>query len=169
MQFLFRKEDEKRLSDERLFKEIHIEESKTLLQLSIFMISMIGILIFLNWAPSNGSNLFWDNIFRMKYVITGGFVFLLVFSLIKWFHKDDITQWVGETRDFAIQILPLLFIGVLIAGFFVRTSWERGSHSKFLDCSTCWGGTHWLLHSLPLFLVLLCILQLLPKFQLFKD
>ncbi len=117
MQFLFRKEDEKRLSDERLFKEIHIEESKTLLQLSIFMISMIGILIFLNWAPSNGSNLFWDNIFRMKYVITGGFVFLLVFSLIKWFHKDDITQWVGETRDFAIQILPLLFIGVLIAGF----------------------------------------------------
>ena len=117
MQFLFRKEDEKRLSDERLFKEIHIEESKTLLQLSIFMISMIGILIFLNWAPSNGSNLFWDKIFRMKYVITGGFVFLLVFSLIKWFHKDDITQWIGETRDFAIQILPLLFIGVLIAGF----------------------------------------------------
>jgi uncharacterized membrane protein YraQ (UPF0718 family) len=37
--------------------------------------------------------------------------------LIRWFTKDELKEWGGATRDFALQILPLLFAGVLVAGF----------------------------------------------------
>ena len=34
-------------------------------------------------------------------------------------------QWVSATRDFALQILPLLFIGVLVAGFLLGRPGHR--------------------------------------------
>ena len=37
--------------------------------------------------------------------------------VLSWFKRGEITDWVSATWDFAWQILPLLFIGVLIAGF----------------------------------------------------
>ncbi len=117
MQFLFQGEDEERLSDERLFIDIGDDDERSLFQTILFMASMIGILIFINWAPSLGASVVWDTIFNAKYFITGGFLALLLFSLFKWFRKDEIIEWTVATRDFALQILPLLFIGVLVAGF----------------------------------------------------
>jgi len=37
--------------------------------------------------------------------------------LWRWFKKDELTDWVNQTWFFAWQILPLLFGGVLVAGF----------------------------------------------------
>jgi uncharacterized membrane protein YraQ (UPF0718 family) len=85
--------------------------------MSLFMLSMVGILVFLNWAPSQGASSLWDFIFRSKYWITGAFGLVLAYSLIRWFSKDELVEWGGATRDFALQILPLLFGGVLVAGF----------------------------------------------------
>jgi hypothetical protein len=45
------------------------------------------------------------------------FALLLAYALIRWFTKDELKEWGGATRDFALQILPLLFAGVLVAGF----------------------------------------------------
>jgi uncharacterized membrane protein YraQ (UPF0718 family) len=117
MQLFFRKEDEARLADERLFQYQDTEGGRTLGQMIVYMASMIGILVFLNWAPSKGASAFWDFIYSYKYWITGAFGALLGFSLIKWFKKDDLRQWTAATRDFSLQILPYLFFGVLIAGF----------------------------------------------------
>ncbi len=117
MQLLFRKEDEKRLADERLFQKMGGPDARSLGQMVLFMASMIGILVFLNWAPSSGASSGWDVIFRAKYWITGAFVLLLVYSLVRWFSKEELVEWGGATRDFALQILPLLFGGVLVAGF----------------------------------------------------
>ena len=117
MQTIFRKEDEKRLADERLFKDMGGPEARSIGQMVQFMISMIGILVFINWAPSSGASAIWDFIYRAKYWITGAFGLLLIYSLIRWFSKDELVEWGGATRDFALQILPLLFGGVLIAGF----------------------------------------------------
>jgi len=77
----------------------------------------VGILVFLNWAPSRGSSGLWDVIFSIKYYITGFFALVLVITLFRWFRKDELSGWVFSTRDFVVQILPLLFGGVLIAGF----------------------------------------------------
>ncbi len=93
------------------------DEGRSLGQMAVYMASMIGILVFLNWAPSGGSVAWWDFLYRWKYVITGAFALVLVYSLIRWFSVRELGDWVGATRDFAVQILPLLFAGVLVAGF----------------------------------------------------
>ncbi len=117
MHLIFRKEDQARAADAAMFSGSVGEEGRTLGQTTLYMAGMIGILVFVNWAPSRGSLQVWDFIHRFKYVITGAFSLLLVYSLVRWFRKDELAYWVTATRDFAIQILPLLFSGVLVAGF----------------------------------------------------
>jgi uncharacterized membrane protein YraQ (UPF0718 family) len=117
MQFIFRKEDEERLADEKMFRYESKEGDRSLGQMALYMFSMIGILVFINWADSSGGSAVWDAIFRYKYLITGGFALLLLFSLVRWFSRDDLKIWGIATRDFSLQILPFLFGGVLIAGF----------------------------------------------------
>jgi uncharacterized protein len=135
MQAVFRHEDEKRLADERLFRNPGGPEARSLGQMLLFMVSMIGILVFINWAPSGGASSFWDAVHQAKYWITGVFAVVLLYTLIRWFTKDDLIEWGGATRDFALQILPLLFGGVLAAGFLlgrpghealIPTRWVEG-------------------------------------------
>jgi uncharacterized membrane protein YraQ (UPF0718 family) len=117
MHLFFRKEDEKRQTDAAVFQYEGEEMSRSLGQNVLYMLSMIGILVFVNWAPSKGSLAAWDFIYRYKYIITGAFALLLVFALVRWFKKPELKDWVTATRDFAVQILPLLFGGVLVSGF----------------------------------------------------
>ncbi|WP_304222420.1 permease [Gracilinema caldarium] len=117
MELIFRKSDEERLADERMFKYEKTEGERTLGQMILYMASMIGILVFVNWANSKGASAVWDTIYNSKYWITAAFALLLIFTLVKWFSKDDLYTWVVATRDFALQILPYLFGGVLVAGF----------------------------------------------------
>lgn len=117
MHLIFRREDNARATDAAMFCGTAGEEKRTLRQTTVYMASMIGILVFLNWAPSRISLAAWDFIYPFKYVITGAFALLLLYSLLRWFRKDELAYWVTSTRDFAIQILPLLFGGVLVAGF----------------------------------------------------
>jgi uncharacterized protein len=131
MQVLFRKEDEARLEDERLFKYEKEDEGRSLGQMLLYMGSMVGILVFVNWGDSAGGLAIWDAIFRAKYLITALFLFLLIFSLVKWFKREDLQIWVIATRDFALQILPYLFGGVLVAGFLLG----RPGHEALMPVS----------------------------------
>ncbi len=117
MQLIFRKEDEARLADERLFAAPADEGGRKLWQTVVHIGSMVGILIFVNQASSNGSSAAWDAIHKAKYWITGAFALVLVFAIIRWFKKSELVEWGAATRDFALQILPLLFGGVLVSGF----------------------------------------------------
>ncbi|MCK4541733.1 MAG: permease, partial [Spirochaetales bacterium] len=63
MHLIFRKEDEKRLADESMFQTEEDEMPRTLGQNSLFMISMIGILVFINWESSQSSLGTWDFIY----------------------------------------------------------------------------------------------------------
>ena len=123
MQLVFRKEDEARLTDERMFQYNAEDAPRSLGQTALYMLSMIGILVFVNWADSSsggngvGGNAAWDFIYRWKYVITGIFALGLIYSLARWFKKDEIAEEGAGTRTFALQILPFLFFGVLAAGF----------------------------------------------------
>ena len=75
--------------------------------LIIFFGLMIGILVV------NGLQI--DKI--MKYSIMGFFTISVV-GLVLWKFRDHITQkWLNETWNFSKMLLPLLFIGVFIAGF----------------------------------------------------
>ena len=117
MQFIFRKEDEARLADERLFTAPTEEGDRKLWQTVVYIGSMVGILIFVNWASSRGTSVVWEAVYRVKYYITGAFGGILAWSIFRWFKKNELVEWGAATRDFALQILPLLFGGVLVSGF----------------------------------------------------
>ncbi len=58
-------------------------------------------------------------IFNAKWLLSAlslAIVLMMAFSILS---KDERTDWVIETWEFSKQIIPLLFIGVLVAGFFL--------------------------------------------------
>lgn len=117
MHLIYKKEDEKRTTSESMFS-VEVEEApRKLWQETLYMATMILILIFLNWAPSKGNLVFWDIIYKFKYFISISLGVILLLQLVLWFKKDELSNWVTSTRDFALQIVPLLFFGVLLAGF----------------------------------------------------
>jgi hypothetical protein len=116
MHFLFRRDDEKRVTNGAMF-QYQEDEDRSLGRTALFIVSMIGILVFLNWAPPSGSAPVWGFIYKWKYLITGIFAAVLLFILLRRFEKPELKEWVITTRDFSVQILPLLFAGVLVAGF----------------------------------------------------
>ncbi|MEX2444248.1 MAG: permease [Alkalispirochaeta sp.] len=117
MQLIYFKEDKKRTTNAAMFQSFDDEEDRSLGQMGIYMASMVGILVFLNWAPSGGSVAWWDFLYQWRWAISGAFGLLLLYTLVRWFKASELRDWVGATRDFAVQILPLLFGGVIVAGF----------------------------------------------------
>lgn len=133
MHLIFKKEDEARLADEKMFLAEIENPARKLWQEIVYMAVMILILIFLNWAPSKGNVVFWDFIFKSKWIISGILGIILTFILIFWFKKDELNAWLVATRDFALQIIPLLFMGILVAGFLLgRPGHEALIPSKWI-------------------------------------
>lgn len=135
MHLIFRKEDEARLADDRLFAAADAHSPRRLWQSALHMFIMVALLVFLNWAPAKGAIAAWDFVFRFKWIISGSLGAVLIAVLIAWFRRDELSEWVLATRDFALQILPLLFGGVLVAGFLlgrpghaalIPTDWVAG-------------------------------------------
>jgi hypothetical protein len=114
---LFRKEDAERATNPAMFQHSDDTEGRSPGKTVVMLSSVLGILVFLNWAPSGGSLPFWDLIYQGKYLIVAGFAGLLIFALVRWFERSELRDWLASTRDFAVQVIPLLFAGVLIAGF----------------------------------------------------
>jgi hypothetical protein len=117
MHLIYRREDRERVPNAAMFQVAAPTEGRSLGQNALFMASMIGILVFINWAPAGGSVAWWDVVYEWRYLIAGAFGALLAYSLVRWFTRAELGDWVRSTRDFALQILPLLFAGVLVAGF----------------------------------------------------
>ena len=80
--------------------------------------AMIGILVFANWGrPQGDGGGLWAALFAAKWYLTGGLAVVLGGVLLAWFSRDELGEWMENTWTFARQILPLLFAGVLVAGF----------------------------------------------------
>ncbi len=68
----------------------------------------------------------YESIFNLKWVLVIIFLGAFAFMVISWFTKDEISEWVGSTWSFALQILPLLLGGVVIAGFLLGRVGHEG-------------------------------------------
>lgn len=80
-----------------------------------YFAAMIGILVFANWKALDSAGV-GAVIASLKWPITGVLALALLLMLSRWFAKDELKEWVASTWTFARQILPLLFLGVLVAG-----------------------------------------------------
>jgi uncharacterized membrane protein YraQ (UPF0718 family) len=117
MAFIFRKEDAARTAGQIYLPE-EGEKQRTLTQDSLFVLTLVLILIFAAFArPAAGSTGLWPAIFAAKWYITAGLLIILGFMLRSWFQKDERVTWVRSTWGFMKQIFPLLAGGVLVAGF----------------------------------------------------
>ena len=128
-------------------------------QETIYMASMIGVLVFANWAKPQADEGLWYAVYSMKWYITGAFGLLFAYTYVRWLKAKPVLSiagvivvailafafpgypllsfsagilfliytgktssemtrgWVDATWSFTMLILPLLFGGVLIAGF----------------------------------------------------
>ncbi|MDD3427426.1 MAG: permease [Caldisericia bacterium] len=133
MHFIFLKEETERNKKLELIRPDVIIVARPLWQTALYIFSMIGILVFVNWGKDEKIPI-WNMIYHSKYYITLFFLILLVIILILWFKKDELKAWVKSSYDFAIQILPLLFGGVLVAGFLLgRPGYEGIIPSRWVS------------------------------------
>jgi hypothetical protein len=53
----------------------------------------------------------------MKWLLSGLALLLVLFASRAWFSRDERKEWIASARDYALLVAPLLFAGVLAAGF----------------------------------------------------
>ncbi len=77
---------------------------------------MVLILIFAAWAkPEEQAGLWWA-VYQIKWSLVLPLLGILALMLWRWFTSEQINEWVHATQGFVLQIMPLLFAGVLAAG-----------------------------------------------------
>ena len=117
MAFIFRRDDANRETGEMFLPEEEDKE-RALWQDAVYMLVMVLILVFASFArPTESDGGLWRMIFSVKWFLVMGLLVVLGIMLKKWFVKQELQGWVQAAWDFAKQILPLLFGGVLVAGF----------------------------------------------------
>ncbi len=162
MHLIFLKEErEKAANPQEVFLGDEEKPERPLWQVALYFFSMVGILVFANWARPQETSGIWFAIFKAKWILTGLFAALMGLCLwrffkVKWvvillaavpaivlgialpdypvaafaagaagltaltfFGGAELKDWRDQSWGFAKQILPLLFMGVLAAGFFL--------------------------------------------------
>lgn len=115
MHLIYRKEEVEKADNQTAMPDTVPQRS--LAQTGVYFASMVGILVFANWARPTINTGIWFQIYSAKWIVTAIFGLALASILIIWFKKDELGQWVGASWGFAKQILPLLLGGVFVAGF----------------------------------------------------
>lgn len=120
MAFLFRKEDRERLANDVDPFAARAELGERLRkgwQDPAFLAVMLGILVFANWGSPNREVGLFALIWKIHWYLTAALIVVLGHMIVRWYHKEELESWVQATWVFAKQILPLLFAGVLVAGW----------------------------------------------------
>ena len=126
MQTIFPKHDEKIRNGSEFETGGDGDGERPLWKTALYIGTMVGILVFMNWAKGDPSIRAWFFVYRMKWVLTGVLAIALAWMLVKWFTKDELKEWTSSTWIFAKQILPLLLGGVMLAGFLLGRPGHEG-------------------------------------------
>ncbi|MBU1121260.1 MAG: permease [Candidatus Omnitrophica bacterium] len=125
MHLIFLKDERARTSSGDLVVGEEATE-RTLLQNGLHFASMIGFLVFANWAKPEGATGPWAFIYSIKWYLSFGFLALVGIMLSRWFKKDEVKNWTSASWTFAKQIMPLLLVGVIMAGLLLGRPGHEG-------------------------------------------
>ena len=103
MQLIFKEKGE----EGGLFVEQSEQPSYNKTNVAIFILAMVGILV----VDGLGINQI------LKYVLMVGLAAVVIGVAALKFHKETNREWLKETWSFTKMLLPILFIGIFIAGF----------------------------------------------------
>jgi uncharacterized membrane protein YraQ (UPF0718 family) len=126
MQLFFGREDEKNRNQEDFIVSESSNDSRPLWKTALYMATMVGILVFVNWAKADSSLNIWYFIYRIKWYLGAALLALLAWMLLRWFKRDELKEWTFSTWIFAKQIFPLLLGGVMVAGFLLGRPGHEG-------------------------------------------
>lgn len=139
MTTLFR--DKKKGDDFNLTHETQAQV-RSLTQNSMYFLALILILIFTAWGQPKEPVGLWNAVYGIKWYITAVLLIALSIMLMRWFKKEELSEWLFSTWTFAKQILPLLFVGVLVAGFFLgRPNTDAGIIPSHIIATRVGGNT----------------------------
>lgn len=93
------------------------KQARSLAKTGMYFLVMVLILIFAAWGKPAQPVGFWNAVYDVKWYLSGMLALILALMLWRWFVKEELTDWVDSTWEFVKQIMPLLFLGVLAAGF----------------------------------------------------
>ena len=114
MAFLFRHEEAQR---QQAFADLPVPEAtRPLWKTASFMVFMVLFLGFANWAAPKVPLGFWAAVYRAKWIVAGLALLATAACALAWFSREERKEWFGSTWEYALQVLPLLFGGVLAAG-----------------------------------------------------
>ncbi len=129
MGWIFRNHEEKRLAG---FAQIPEEESGRSLGKTVWhMASMVLFLVFANWAAPKIPGGLWESIYNIKWYIALGALASVGISTCLWFSREERREWMESTWGYTLQVMPLLFGGVLVAGFLLG----RPGHEALIPSS----------------------------------
>ncbi len=116
MHFFFLKEELSRADRGEIATGEDEEDGRPLWKDSLYFFSMVAALVFLNWGAPQRDTGIWADIYRAKWLVSAFFLVSIAYMLIRWFRREERNEWVEASWGFAKQILPLLLVGVLVAG-----------------------------------------------------
>lgn len=96
------------------------EPKRKLWQDTLYMASMIGILVFANWGKPMEAEGMWQAIYAAKWWITGFFAILLGYTIVQWFGAKPVPTVITGAVVLLLAVLlpiwPLIPFGAGIAG-----------------------------------------------------
>ena len=116
MHVLFLKEEKARAQQAEGFA-VPQQAARPLAQTATYILVLVLKLIFAAWArPSQEFGVWWF-VYKIHWYIVLPLLAVLGLMIYRWFSRDETHDWLQATWGFTVQILPLLFVGVLVAGF----------------------------------------------------
>ena len=143
MAALFRREDRERLANgiDPFAAQAGLgERIRKGWQDSAFLAVMVGILVFANWGSPNREVGLFAAIWKIHWYLTLGLLVALAYMIVRWYDRQELGGWVQATWVFAKQILPLLFGGVLVAGWLMGRPGHDAGLIPAVWVSTAVGG-----------------------------
>jgi len=126
MHLIFIKEERARCEADD-FDMKSIQEASPLWKTILYFSSMIAVLVFANWSrPADNEAGLWLAVYSAKWWIAGISLAALFGMIVIWLKKEERTEWTRQTWALALQMLPLLLIGVLASGFFLGRLGHEG-------------------------------------------
>ena len=128
MALLFRHEEAER---QQGFAELPEEAGRPLWKTAWHMAGLVVFLVFANFAAPRSDGGLWTALYSVKWPVAGVALLFVLFTTRRWFSAEERQEWGASTLGYALQVMPLLFGGVLVAGFLLG----RPGHDALLPSS----------------------------------
>jgi hypothetical protein len=100
------------------------DQPRSLGQTALTFAALIGILVFTNWGGAGEG--FFGQVHAIKWWLVAGNGIILAVALTRWHTRSELAEWVAASWGFAKQIMPLLLMGVLVAGLLLGRPGHEG-------------------------------------------